>query len=141
MSKLVSKWTRPDIVPRYLLITDVEKNPQVISTGDFQRVFLGKHGGQLVALKTFYKTCYAGVRGFLFPTHPQHLSVCEGPNRRKRLLYRSSHLAIALAQSIYTSFFGNISREGGTIPCIAIHDKWNIICLEKESCGACHQNQ
>ena len=51
MFKLVSKTA---VMPRSLSITDVEKDPQAIAVGGFGKVFKGKCGGQLVALKMLY---------------------------------------------------------------------------------------
>ena len=47
--------SKKDAMPRSLFVTDVENNPQVIAVGGFRRVFKGKSGGQLVALKMFYQ--------------------------------------------------------------------------------------
>ena len=64
MIKLVSK---TNVLPRHLFITDLEKDPQAVAVGGFGRVFKGKHGGQLVALKMLYQSRRPGVRGFLSP--------------------------------------------------------------------------
>jgi hypothetical protein len=62
MFRLVSKTYA---MPRSLSITDVEKNPQAIAIGGFGKVFKGKCGGQLVALKMLYHGHHdPGVRGF-----------------------------------------------------------------------------
>ena len=63
MFKLVSKTYA---MPRSLSITDVEKDPQAIAVGGFGKVFKGKCGGRLVALKMLYHGHYhdLGVRGF-----------------------------------------------------------------------------
>lgn len=66
MFMLVSKI---DIMPRSLFITDVEKDSQAIAVGGFGKVFKGKRGGQLVALKMLYQGHHEGVRvstGFNF---------------------------------------------------------------------------
>jgi hypothetical protein len=61
MIKLVSK---TNVLPRHLFITDLEKDPQAVAVGGFGRVFKGKYGGQLVALKMLYQSRRPGVRGF-----------------------------------------------------------------------------
>ena len=48
----------------HLFITDIEIEPQAIAVGGFGRVFKGKYGGQLVALKMLYQSRRPGVRGF-----------------------------------------------------------------------------
>jgi serine/threonine protein kinase len=61
MFKLVSK---TDVMPRSLFITDIEKDPQAIAVGGFGKVFMGKCGEQLVAMKMLFRGHHAGVRGF-----------------------------------------------------------------------------
>ena len=61
MSKLVSK---TDVMPSSLFITDVEKDPQAIAVGGFGKVFMGKRGGQLVALKMLFRGRHVGVLDF-----------------------------------------------------------------------------
>ena len=58
MFKLVSE---TDIMPRSLFITNVEKDPQTIAVGGFGKVFKGKCGGELVALKMLHRG-HSGVR-------------------------------------------------------------------------------
>jgi hypothetical protein len=64
MLKLVSK---TNIFPRPLFITEIEKDPQAIAVGGFGRVFKGKYGGQLVAMKMLYHSGHS-VCGFPSPT-------------------------------------------------------------------------
>ena len=65
MFKLMSK---TNILPRPLFITNIEKDPHAIAVGGFGRVFKGKYGVQLVALKMLYHGRRTGVRVFLSPT-------------------------------------------------------------------------
>ena len=65
MIKLVSK---TNVLPRHLFIADVEIEPPAIAVGGFGRVFKGKYGGQLVALKMLYQSRRPGVRGISLPT-------------------------------------------------------------------------
>ncbi|KAF8720764.1 hypothetical protein AX14_010792 [Amanita brunnescens Koide BX004] len=59
--KLVFKLaSKTHVLPRSLFITDIEKDPHAIAVGGFGRVFKGKYGGQLVALKMLYQSRRAG---------------------------------------------------------------------------------
>ena len=106
MFKLVSK---TDAVPRSLSITDVEKDPQAIATGGFGKVFKGKRGGQLVALKMLYHGRHhdPGVRGFPLVSLTPNVNLFAKDSIKKKfyteaLAWRSlSHQFILPLMGIY----------------------------------------